>query len=172
MNSEILSKIKTKLKEIITNKEVLDVILFGSVVKGKSEPRDIDIAIISEDELNISLKGFHISQVKPKEFFINPPTIITTLLREGYSLKYKKYLAESLRFENKVLFYYTLEGLNPSEKVRAVNFLRGDKGIIQENKGVWLANQVFTIPIESENLIEKFLINSKIKFKKSFVLMH
>jgi len=175
MNSEILSKIRNRLKKQLEDKKIIDIILFGSIVKGKSNPSDIDIAVISEENPKINLKEFHISYLKPIDFIKNPPTIVTTLLREGYSLKNKKFLSENLRFENRVLFSYNLTELPPSKKVQIVNFLRGknkNKGLIEENGGNWIANQVFIIPIENENLIEKFLLNSNVHFKKSFVLIH
>ena len=71
MNSKILS-IKNKLKKYLKDRDILDVIVFGSVVKGKAMPNDIDIAIISNKEMKISIKGFHISLLKSEDFFHNP----------------------------------------------------------------------------------------------------
>ena len=174
MNSKTISQIKTKIKPLLKNKEVLDVILFGSVIKGKANPRDIDIAIITEETLNPKIKGFHISQLTPKDFFHNPPTLATTLLREGFSLKQNKSLAETLRFKNRTLFTYNLSTLNNSTKVKIVNTLRGKnktKGLVEQQGGNWLANQVFTTPIEAEHITEQFLINFKVQFTKSHILM-
>ncbi|MDP1729334.1 MAG: nucleotidyltransferase domain-containing protein [archaeon] len=175
MNSEILSLAKNKLKEFIKTKEVLDVILFGSAVKGKAAPNDIDVALITNSIINKNIEGFHISILKPEEFIVNPPSLVTALLKEGYSLKHNRPFAENYRFSNKVLFNYELAGLDASSKVRAVNMLRGigkSKGLVEENKGEWLVNQVFIAPIESDSILERFFINQKIKFKKSYVLIH
>lgn len=175
MNSKILSSLKNKLKSLLANKKVIDIIVFGSVVKGKAAPRDIDIATISEEKISSSIPGFHISNLNPSEFFINPPSIVTTLLREGYSLKNSKALSEILRFKSRVLFAYALNGLTNSEKVTAVSFLRGknkNPGLVKQIEGEWLANQVFTIPLESEHIMEGFLIKSKIKFNKYHILIH
>ena len=93
-----------------------------------------------------SIKGFHISVITAKEFFINSPSIIHTLIREGYSLKNKKFISENFRFSNKVMYSYVLTSLSPSNKVRLVNILRGkmgEKGIVESNNGKWIANQVF-----------------------------
>ncbi|MEM4271848.1 MAG: hypothetical protein QXD13_02065 [Candidatus Pacearchaeota archaeon] len=175
MNSEILSRAKNKLKNCLKDKRVIDVIIFGSALKGKAEPRDIDAALIIREHVDINIEGIHISQIKPEEFFINPPSLATTLLREGYSLKKNKSLAEVLRFDSKILFSYTLKNKNSSEKVKIVNFLRGKgktPGIVEENGGEWIANQVFMLPLKSEHIIEKFLINSKVMFKKHYILIH
>ena len=80
MNSKELLHIRNKLKSVISHKAVIDVILFGSVLKGKATPRDIDIAIITETIFDIDIPGFHISFIKPSDFFSNPPALATTLL--------------------------------------------------------------------------------------------
>lgn len=175
MNSKIISLAKNKLKDYLRDKEVLDIVLFGSSVKGATLPRDIDVAIITNEELKLNIKGFHIILLKPVDFIENPSSIITTIFREGYSLKNNKSFSENYRFSNKVLFTYELFGLKASEKVKIVNILRGkkgEKGVVEENKGEWLANQVFLISIENEKIIEKIFLNFKVKFKKFHVLIH
>jgi predicted nucleotidyltransferase len=175
MNSKILLQIKNRLKALLSNKEILDIIIFGSAIKGKTEPRDIDIALITRNIKPEVLEGFHISILSPDDFFINPPNLINTLLREGYSLKHNKNFAEVYRFSNRVLFKYELKGMKPSEKVMLVNFLRGkksEKGLVKENNGEWLANQIFVIPTENEFIFEKFFLNKNVKFNKFYVLMH
>lgn len=175
MKSRILQKIKTDLKNLIKNKEIIDIIVFGSLIKGKSEPSDIDIALITEKQFDPKIKNYHISTISPIEFFKNPPTLANTLLREGYSIKQKKYLSETFNFQNRTLFTYKLSNLSPSKKVKIVNLLRGknkQQGLVERYKGDWLANQTFTMPITSTYIIEQFLINFSIKFKKYFILIH
>ena len=174
MNLKNLSLIENKLKKYLKDKEILDIIVFGSAVKGKAFPGDIDIAVIT-NKTSIEISGFHASILNPKDFFINPPSLIHTLLREGYSLKNKCSFSQIYKFSNKVLFKYELVNLKPSLKVKIVNILRGknkEKGLVKENNGEWLANQIFTVPVENENIFEKFFLNFKIKFKKFYILMH
>lgn len=171
MNSEI----KNKLKKFIGNKEILDIIIFGSAIKGKSVPRDVDIAIITDKVINLDLKGFHISYLKPIDFFLKRPSLVHTLFREGYSLKYNKAFSELYGFDNRVLFRYQLNDIKPSLKVKIVNFLRGKKneeGLVKKSKGEWLANQIFIVPLEADYVLEKFFLNFNIKFKKFYILMH
>jgi len=182
MKSRIISQIKNKLDFLIKDKEIIDLILFGSIIKGKTIPKDIDIAIILEKELtNIlkekikNLKNFHMSIITLKEFFVNPPSIINTLFREGYSLKNRRYLCENFKFSNKVLFKYSLTSLGASEKVKIVNILRGkgkEKGLVETYNGEWLANQVFIVPVSVSSLFEGFFNNFKLNFKRYYVLMH
>lgn len=173
MNLEELSKIKNKLKEYLKNKEIIDIILFGSFVKGKESYSDTDIAVISEKQIEIP--HFHIININPKEFFINPSRIINTLIKEGFSLKNNKLVAESYGFSSRIMFIYSLAEKSSSEKVKIVNKLRGkgkERGLIEENHGEWLSNNVFIIPIEKESLFERFFLNLKINFKKYNLLMH
>ena len=173
MNLKNLSSIKNKLKKYLKDKEILDIIVFGSAVKGKNFPRDIDIAVITNKQIEIS--GFHTSVIRPEDFFVNPPSIVHALLREGYSIKNKCSFSQIYKFTNKVLFRYELVNLKSSLKVKIVNILRGknkEGGLVNENKGEWIANQVFIIPVTNENIFEKFFLNFKIKFKKFYVLIH
>lgn len=175
MNSKTLALIKSKLKKYLKDKEILDVILFGSFVKGNENPSDIDVAFITRKKIEIDIPGFHVAVLTPEDFFGKPPALINTLLREGYSLKHNKPFAKSFDFLSCVLFNYNLSCLTPSLKVKIVNALRGRKGesgLVLENKGTWISNNVFIVNTENENLFEKFFINFKIKFQKRYVLMH
>ena len=174
MNSKLLSLTKSKFKDYLGDKEIFDIIIFGSAVKGKALPGDIDVAIITDKEIKVNISGFHISVLNTKDFF-KPVSLAHTLLREGYSLKNKRAFSEGYNFSNKVLFTYELTSLNPSTKVKIVHMLRGksnEKGLVLENSGEWLANQVFLIPIGEESIFEKIFLNFKIKFKKFYVLIH
>jgi predicted nucleotidyltransferase len=175
MNLEILSLAKNKLKKFIQDKEIEEVLLFGSAVKGKADPNDIDVALITKKEIKPEIKGFHISIINPEDFYKNPPSLINTLMREGYSLKKNAPLAEKYGFINKLLFTYELRGLKESVKVKVVNLLRGingKSGFVKENNGEWLSNGVFIVPLEAERIIERFLINFSVNYKKRFVLIH
>ena len=175
MNSKILSSIRNKLKIYLKDREILDIVVFGSAVKGKANPKDIDIAIITKKQLKIDAEGILESLLNPEDFFVNPPSIVHTLLREGYSLKNEKPFSEIYKFSNKALFKYELTNLSPSKKVKIVNILRGKKGengLVKENFGEWLANQVFIVPVDSEHIFYQIFINFGVKFNKFYVLIH
>ncbi len=175
MNSKILLQIKNKLKHLLKDKEIIDIILFGSMLKGKVSPQDTDIALITNKKTKYELKEFHTSIISPEEFFIDPPSLATTLLREGYSIKNNQYLAESLRFKTKFLYIYKLNKLSNSKKVKIVRILRGnkkEKGMVENYKGEWLSNQVFLIPPECDNTFEQFFITQEINFERKSILIH
>ncbi len=174
MNLKELPRIKSKLKEFLEDKEVIDVIIFGSFVKGKAEPADIDVLIITEKYFKKEIGKFHLNFMNLRELFLKFPLMMNTLLREGYSLKHNKNLSEYFRFQNKIIFSYSLKNLNASKKVKVVNILRGigkRKGLVEESRGEWLANQVFIINPEHNNIFEKLLLNFKVKFTRKSVLI-
>ncbi|MCK5449341.1 nucleotidyltransferase domain-containing protein [Candidatus Pacearchaeota archaeon] len=175
MNSKTLALIKNKLKKYLKEKEILDIILFGSFVKGNENPSDIDVAFITRKNIEIDNSDFHIAVLTPEDFFNKPPTLVNTLLREGYSLKHNKSFVKSFNFSPKVLFNYNLSSLTPSLKVQTVNALRGRKGengLVLEHGGEWISNNVFIVDSNNENLFEKFFLNFKIKFQKRYILIH
>lgn len=181
MKSNLLL-IRNKLRNLLFNEEVIEIFVFGSSIKGKAIPKDIDIAILTYKNPSLEFQkkiskiiGFHISVLTAKEFFINPPSIAHTLIREGYGLKNKKFLAESYRFSNKILFSYSVASFPSSIKVKIVNILRGkkgEKGIVEFYGGEWIANQVFSVPMESEKIFDEFFDKFSVKFKKSYILIH
>jgi predicted nucleotidyltransferase len=169
-----LSEIKRELREYLESKEVYDVVIFGSYVKGKENPSDIDVAVISDKDLK-EIDGYHVSFLRPEDFFEKIPSLVTTLFKEGHSLKSGKSFSESYGFKNKCLFSYWLSDLSDSEKVKTVNFLRGcgkEKGAVEEQGGEWLANGIFICSIDKDYLFENFFMNRKIKFRKDYLLMH
>lgn len=175
MNSKTLALIKNKLKKYLKDKEVLDIILFGSFTKGNENPSDIDVAFITEKDIETDSLNFHVAVLTPKDFFGKPPLLVNTLLREGYSIKHNKPFAKLFNFTSNVLFNYNLSSLTPSLKVKIVNALRGRKGengLVLEHGGKWISNNVFIINPENENLFEKFFLNFKIKFEKRYILIH
>ncbi|MCR4327795.1 MAG: nucleotidyltransferase domain-containing protein [Nanoarchaeota archaeon] len=151
---------------------VYDVILFGSFVKGKTEPQDIDVAVISDKKI-FKFKNYHVSIISLEDFF-KPIGLVNTLIREGYSLKKNKPFSEVYGFKNKCLFRYELSDLSASKKVQVVNFLRGrkgEKGLVLEKEGEWVSNQVFLCPVIYDSIFDKFFMNAKIKFRKYYVLI-
>ncbi len=175
MSSKDVSAIKNNLKALLKDKEIMDIVLFGSMAKGKAMPSDVDIAVITAKAVRPEAPGFHISVLKPEDFVQNPPSLIHTLLREGYSLRDNAPFSEKYRFKSRAMFVYSLNELNASAKVKIVNVLHGkanEKGLVAENGGEWIARQVFIVPTGAEHIFEKLFINLSIRFTKSFVLMH
>src|SRR3989344_1098447 len=151
MNSKIISQVEKTFKKEIENKEILDIIIFGSAIRGKAAPNDIDIAILTENNFDKKEEDFHIS------------------------IKNKSKFSEIYNFKSKVMFMYDLSKFDNSLKVKIVNILRGknkQKGFVEQNEGEWLSNGLFLANSEESYLFEKLLSNYKIPYKKNHILIH
>lgn len=161
MESKKSSKIITyqkKLKKLL-NKNIFDIILFGSFVKGGS-PGDIDIAVIIKEKKEISIIKNQITTIikeKSDIQFIDISSIHSsiwlTLIKEGFSVSKNKYLFEIYNTQPVVLYKYSLTRLTNVQKVQ---FERGIKKILgKESK--FLTRSVILIPIILKNEMMEFL---------------
>lgn len=175
-NSE-LRKLRKDVDPVLREPDVIDVILFGSATKGKVAPRDLDLAVILEtrsarlDALLAKLpEEYHVSTLTLKELVAAPPTLATTLLREGWSLREARPFCARYRFTPCVLYAYDLSALPNSKKAAAVRWLRG--GFVEEHDGSWLARSVILVPAEHDAPIEAYFRNSVIRYTKRYVLIY
>ena len=148
-----------KLKELLNkNKTIDDIILFGSAVKGSPEPRDLDIALILKSEIDIVKIKEEIRKISKNADIeiINSiySPLWAVLIREGFSLRKKKYLFEIYNLEPVVLYKYSLKKLNPVQKVQ---FTRGFKSILKDTNGKILSRSVVLVPINKKAEFDDFL---------------
>ncbi len=184
MPKKLITSLRKKLKEIDLT-EIADIFLFGSAVKGKEFPEDIDVCIvfrkkILEDkikEIENKLKEFnaHISSLVIDNFFRKPHSLIKTMLVEGVSVFNKKSFIQNFGFFSYVLYSYDLSKLKSSEKVKFVYLLKGRKkeiGIIKKMNGEWIADSCFIIPIQKDSEMLIILKKWEIPFKRKEALIH
>lgn len=165
--------------------EIADIFLFGSAVKGKEFPKDIDICIIFRKKISreiinsveerIGKFDIHISSLVIDNFFRKPHSLIKTLLTEGISILNGKPFIQNFSFLSYVLYSYNLSKLKPSEKVRFVYLLKGRKkeaGIIEKMNGEWITDSCFIIPIQKDSEMLIILKKWLIPFKRKEVLVH
>jgi len=146
-----------ELKQYLENEDIVDIVVFGSSVKGKIMPNDIDIAVLVKKKLSFSLlkeikkslgKNGHIQQVSINDY---DNQLFAILLREGHSIKHKKYIHELYGIKPKYLYTYSLKSLSASQKVM---FHRGIKTISDVDR---LSNRVVMVPVDNANEFEDFL---------------
>ena len=149
-----------ELKQYLENEDIVDIVVFGSSVKGKIMPNDIDIAVLVKKKLSFSLlkeikkslgKNGHIQQVSINDKHIEVIVRQMILLREGHSIKHKKYIHELYGIKPKYLYTYSLKSLSASQKVM---FHRGIKTISDVDR---LSNRVVMVPVDNANEFEDFL---------------
>ena len=148
-----------KLRKLLSEYKPLDdIVLFGSFVKGKLEPKDIDVALLMKSRADVIKIKDDI-----KSILINADIEIVdsiysqlwaVLIREGFSVRKNKFLFEIYKLEPVVLYKYSLKKLKPVQKVQ---FTRGIKKMLKDTKGKILSRTVVLVPLSKKIEFDEFL---------------
>ena len=144
-----MKQLVKKLKPLLAkNKDIIDIILFGSFVKGKGNASDIDVALLSEvsidrlkmkKELEVLLGKKIDLQILTLYDYSKPLWI--SLIREGFSVKHDAFLHQLYKIEPLVLYKYSLKELPVSKKVMFERALKNFAGVQR------ISNRVVLVPI-------------------------
>ncbi|MFH1849360.1 MAG: nucleotidyltransferase domain-containing protein [archaeon] len=165
------------------NKNIFDIVIYGSIAKGKETPNDIDIVVVflsgslrqrmdRLQEIKQKARKFDkldMKQILLHELFSAAFMARTGILEEGISVFQNRKFSETLGFRSYTLFSYSLKGLSHSEKVRFNYLLAGRtvKGIINQLKGERIVNGAVKIPVENtlvfEDILKRYRISYNIK---------
>jgi len=177
-----MQKELSSVKQWIRKEKVLDVVVFGSSVRGKSKPGDIDLCILISDndeeksldlvdslgKLTDKLEGdFHLS-ILTSSSFVKGNTLAKTLLNEGFSVKDDAPFSSVFGLSNKSLFVYSLKDFSPSKRVKFHYLLKGrygSEGILKEVKGKFLGTGSIIIPSSKEDLLKEVFDLWKVKYR-------
>ena len=180
-----------KLKKCLNaekREHIFDIVIFGSLVKGKLSPKDIDIMVIFLDgslkerldriqQIKDNIKNkvaanIDIKQMLLKDIFSTEFLARTGIMLEGLSVFRDKKFCQILGFDSYTIFWYNLAGLNHTQKVKFNYILSGrnQKGIIKILKGERLVSGAVKIPMEYSNEFEEILKNNKINYNKKNIL--
>lgn len=163
--------------------KVVDIVLFGSAIKGKSNPNDIDLCIVFRDKVDVNIvkevelmvgDEFHVSSLVVDNFFTNVHTLAKTIFFEGKSILTNTNLSESLGLSGWLLYSYNLPKEDHSRKVRFVYLLRGrknDNGLVKRWGGEFISNSAFMLPVNKDNEAQDVFNTWKIDFKRRKVLL-
>jgi predicted nucleotidyltransferase len=163
-------ELKKNLKKLLPKyKEIKDFIIFGSLVKGRYPPKDIDIALVV-DKKDISLVGEIKDKLNIKNLdaeMINTEEIYQTrlgliLISEGFSIKNNKFLREKIGISPMKIYTYEIKHLIQTKKVL---FGRGLNQMIKDTKGIKLGAGSIMIPINQSGKFEDFLNTWELKYK-------
>ncbi|MEW6408447.1 MAG: nucleotidyltransferase domain-containing protein [Patescibacteria group bacterium] len=183
-----MQKLISQLKRICKDSnKILDIILFGSYIKEKEKPKDIDLAILFKEEdynyidkINLKIKNIiqkynlipHIQVLLIDNIFKEP--LYLTLLHEGFSIKNKIYISKSLKTESCILIIYSLKNLNYSKKTLfgyALKGRTGKKGLLYQINGKTIGRNSILIPTNKLEIIKDFLNLWGIKYSIERVLI-
>ena len=152
-----MKKLVKRLKGLLKNEEIQDIIIFGSKAKGRLSPEDIDIAILLKQE-NPEIKKIIIQAVPNADVqFITIgdiyKSIFFTLIKEGFSVRKEEYLHNMYNMHPVNLYKYNLKQLSASKKVMFERGIKSIKGIVR------LSNSVVLVPIAHSAEFDDFLKN-------------
>ena len=179
----MLTQLKQWLKKEQKDKTIFDIVLYGSSVKGKENPKDVDLLVIfREGSLKERLEK--IQHIKRK-IKVNVPVDIKSvlwhelfaeeffarrgILTEGISIFDGKPFSLKLGFKGFTLFTYSLRAKNHTEKIKFNYVLRGrtTQGMIKRLGGEHIAPGAILIPIgkslEFEDVLKMHAIEYQIK---------
>lgn len=173
-------KLQTLKKNLLNiykkNKDIIfDIVLFGSITKGKEYTEDIDVCIILKKKeinqiKNLKLnENIHINYLTLEELYTQP--LWKTIIREGYSIVKKKKVSEIFNLNSFGLFTYTLTKLK--NKSRFSQILKGYKSesILKKTKGQILKPGVILIPIEHVEHFRTFLEVWKVDYTLKYIYL-
>lgn len=169
-NTKFLSDISKFYHE--NKAEIIDILLFGSIIRSKEKPSDIDILIIykSKDslELNYKLKkqiekynlNFQITSKKYADLFKAGFKARESVLSEGYSLINRAFISQGLGYSSARLFRYELKKLNKSEQMRfyyALYGRNGSEGVLKSLSAKKFSDTTILCPVENSENMKEFL---------------
>jgi len=150
-----MKNLAKKLKKLLNNDAIQDIILFGSASKGKINPNDVDIAILLKKEMpdikkitKECIPNADVQIIGPYDIYNK---LFLTMIKEGFSVKKNSYLHDLYNIKPVKLYKYNLKQLTPSKKVM---FERAIKSIGNIKR---LSNSVILVPIEHSGQFEEFL---------------
>ncbi len=185
----MLKLLKKLLESEKKDRAIFDIVVYGSLVKGKTSAGDIDLAVIflegalrerldkiqvikNKIKTRIS-KELDIKQVLLTDLFSSDFLARTGILLEGESVFKNKKFCETLGFRAFSLFWYDLKGLTHTQKVK-FNYLlagrSGFKGMILRLEGERLANGAVKIPIQHSIEFEEILKTNNVNYRKKDIL--
>lgn len=169
----MLKSLTQSLKPLLKKYELIeDIIVFGSFVREKAHPKDIDIALLvhEKDELKLEKIEEEIRKLFP-EFKLDLVLLTIkeiysplwlSILCEGWSVAQEDFLPVLCGIQPTVLYKYSLKTLTPVQKVQ---FDRGMKLLLDNLKGTRLTRTVVLIPLQASEQFEEFLKTWKLKFE-------
>jgi len=188
----MLKQLRKKLDlSWIKKNHIWDVVIYGSYARGKIDARDIDVAIILEKKISISVK-MELSQklrtmFKEEGFVFDVKTVDLndflnegflgreSIFAEGYSVLKQDYLAERFGFNALSIVEYSLKDLTLSEQKMFYYALQGRKkgeGILAKLNGRIVSKGVLQVPTRNFEEIKSVLELHDVMFIVNFVLQY
>ena len=169
LKSHVLQELNKTCRILIRKYKLEDMIIFGSALKGKSRPSDIDIAIIIDEKKNNIEKisqelsqlriDLHITKINPCNLLMET-RLWSTLIHEGFSVKKQRFLSEMFNLRPMLLFQYELKDLDKIKKQAFCHALYGTGGresFLDTVKGEKIGRNSVLVPVSRAEEMRSFL---------------
>jgi hypothetical protein len=153
------------LTKWLKRKEIDDIIVFGSILKGKKDVNDIDVAVVFKEfseklwkDINKIGDKYHFSKIKFSQF-LEEPSFWQTLIHEGYSLKYNEMISNIIGMKSFFLFEYKFGDLDRVKQQTFSHALYGSGGresFLKSIDGEKLGNKRVIVPFDSSEEMRSF----------------
>ena len=172
--------LKKALKKIVTQyPEVENILVFGSVVRGKEKPMDIDILVVFKTNIDKEIEYIIRKEIEKK---YEPVSIISktratvsdpafdareSILFEGKSLVKERAIPEQYGYASIGMFKCSFKGWSKLQKTKyyyAFNGRDTQKGIATQLGCMKLADGIILVPINQIEEFRSFLESWKIEF--------
>jgi len=158
----VLQKKLDSLKNFLSEKNVIDIIFFGSAMRGKSFPRDFDVFVLVNEPYSVNQKSKLSVKMKDEGF---SPVVMTypellendflwSLIHEGMSVSFGK-IRDKLNMKSYDIFMFR-HNLEGSRKVQFYKALR------QMSIHYPFGNGVLLVETEFAGLFEEFFETWKV----------
>jgi len=150
--------------------ELKDIIVFGSSVKGKAEPKDIDLAIMMPKyaakpgaigkiimEFD-KIKDIDIEVIDSESIYMDP--LFWRIAKEGFSIKHNKFISASAQAKAMTIFEYSLKDLT---KIQKVQFNRAVHNVLEGKESHLVKGGALFIPSSKSGQFESLLEHWKLK---------
>ena len=161
---------KKNLKKILKRYDLIeDIIIFGSFVKGRTMPKDVDLAFIVREKdvklvhdikKELIVNNAHLEFIKSDDVYSSP--LFLSLINEGFSVGKDSFLRDSLKIRPMRMYAYDLKHLNRSKKTL---FGLALKKALKKIKGEKISIGAVLVPIDQTSYFEDFLEVWSMKYK-------
>lgn len=159
--------------------KLIDIILFGSLIRGKSVPKDIDILLIFnkkvDKNIEYELKKIVSGSIKDASLISKTEESYKEtsfdaregVLFEGYSLINSRFISSDFGFASFGLFLYDTSKMSNTDKTRFYYALNGraSEGFIKMIGGMRLSNNILAAPLGSIEPAKEFFDHWKIDYR-------
>ena len=172
--------LRNSIRRIVSNHpEVSDIILFGSVARGKDRPHDVDVLVLFTNKVDKDIEHKIRKEIEKHEQKVSilsktEKTIFDetfdareSILFEGISFLSGQGIAEKNGFLSFGMFKYTFNGWTNLQKTKfyyALNGRGGNQGISSKLGCIKLSDAVILAPLSGVEEFKEFLDSWKLDY--------